>query len=175
MTCEDIEDAFFPNQEIDPNVTIPTPFENLLDCCAKDKSYKKLEKSIKQKQKIIHYEFLLIQIESSGTHFLFIKMLLSLLSLSLIINILFHRDYTMVEEIRKSDHRPVYCQFILHKNEKKRLLQTNPNLVLRLTNLAITSETNEKVLYSKVCSPILSDDMNWEQRYVFSRFHFNYK
>ena len=42
MTCEDIEDAFFPNQEIDPNVTIPTPFENLLDCCAKDKGYKKL-------------------------------------------------------------------------------------------------------------------------------------
>ena len=42
MTCEDIEDAFFPNQEIDPNVTIPTPFENLLDCCAKDESYKKL-------------------------------------------------------------------------------------------------------------------------------------
>ena len=42
MTCEDIEDAFFPNQEIDPNIVIPTPFENLLDCCAKDNSYKKL-------------------------------------------------------------------------------------------------------------------------------------
>lgn len=130
-------------------------------------------KSIKQKQKIIHYEFLLIQIVSSGTHFLFIKMLLNLLSLYLIISILFHRDYTMVEEIRKSDHRPVYCQFILHKNEKKRLLQTNPNLVLRLTNLAITSKTNEKVLQSKVCCPLLSDDMNWEQRCVFNWFHFN--
>lgn len=74
----------------------------------------------------------------------------------------------MVEEIRKSDHRPVYCQFILHKNEKKRMLQTNPNLVLRLTNLAITSKTNEKVLQSKVCCPLLSDDMNWEQRCVFN-------
>jgi hypothetical protein len=48
MTCEDIEDAFFPNQEIDPNVTIPTPFENLLNCCSKDKGYKKLvENAIK--------------------------------------------------------------------------------------------------------------------------------
>ena len=42
MTQEDIEDAIFNDQEIDPNVTIPTPYENLLDCCAKDKKYKKL-------------------------------------------------------------------------------------------------------------------------------------
>jgi hypothetical protein len=42
MTQEDIEDAIFNNQEIDPNVTIPTPYDNLIECCAKDKSYKKL-------------------------------------------------------------------------------------------------------------------------------------
>ena len=42
MTQEDIEDAIFNDQEIDPNVTIPTPYENLLDCCTKDKNYKKL-------------------------------------------------------------------------------------------------------------------------------------
>ena len=42
MTQEDLEDAIFNDQEIDPNVTIPTPYENLLDCCAKDKKYKKL-------------------------------------------------------------------------------------------------------------------------------------
>lgn len=42
MTQEDIEDAIFANQEIDPNVTIPTPFDNLIECCRQDKSYKKL-------------------------------------------------------------------------------------------------------------------------------------
>ena len=42
MTQEDIEDQIFKNQEIDPNVTIPTPYDNLIDCCARDKGYKKL-------------------------------------------------------------------------------------------------------------------------------------
>lgn len=42
MTQEDIEDAFFENQEIDPNVTIPTPFENLMECCRKDQNFNKL-------------------------------------------------------------------------------------------------------------------------------------
>jgi len=42
MTQEDLEDAIFNDQEIDPNVTIPTPYENLIDCCKKDKGYKKL-------------------------------------------------------------------------------------------------------------------------------------
>lgn len=42
MTQEDIEDAIFNDQEIDPNVTIPTPYENLIDCCKNDKEYKKL-------------------------------------------------------------------------------------------------------------------------------------
>lgn len=42
MTQVDIEDAFFQDQEIDPNVTIPTPYENLIECCRKDKGYKKL-------------------------------------------------------------------------------------------------------------------------------------
>lgn len=41
MTIEDIEDALFPDQEIDPNVTVPTPFENLMRCCAADKNYEK--------------------------------------------------------------------------------------------------------------------------------------
>ena len=42
MTQVDIEDAFFQDQEIDPNVTIPTPYENLIECCKRDKGYKKL-------------------------------------------------------------------------------------------------------------------------------------
>lgn len=44
MTIEDIEDAMFPNQEIDPNVTVPTPFENLIRCCTSDKNYEKVVK-----------------------------------------------------------------------------------------------------------------------------------
>ena len=44
MTIEDIEDAFFPTQEIDPNVTVPTPFENLIRNCKADKYYEKIVK-----------------------------------------------------------------------------------------------------------------------------------
>ena len=41
MTVEDIEDAIFPTQEIDPSVVIPTPFINLINCCRSDKKFKK--------------------------------------------------------------------------------------------------------------------------------------
>ena len=44
MTIEDIEDAIFPNQEIDPNVTVPTPFESLIRNCKTDKYYEKIVK-----------------------------------------------------------------------------------------------------------------------------------
>lgn len=44
MTIEDIEDAIFPNQEIDPNVTVPTPFESLIGNCKVDKYYEKIVK-----------------------------------------------------------------------------------------------------------------------------------
>lgn len=44
MTIEDIEDAFFPNQEIDPNIVVPSPFENLMRNCAADKYYEKIVK-----------------------------------------------------------------------------------------------------------------------------------
>lgn len=42
MTIEDIEDAIFPTQEIDPKIEVPTPFENLMRCCKADKAYKKV-------------------------------------------------------------------------------------------------------------------------------------
>ena len=44
MTIEDIEDAIFPTQEIDPNVTVPTPFESLIRNCKADKYYEKIVK-----------------------------------------------------------------------------------------------------------------------------------
>ena len=44
MTIEDIEDAIFPTQEIDPNITVPTPFESLIRNCKADKYYEKIVK-----------------------------------------------------------------------------------------------------------------------------------
>ena len=42
MTIEDIEDAIFPTQEIDPKIKVPSPFENLMRGCKADKVYEKV-------------------------------------------------------------------------------------------------------------------------------------
>lgn len=71
----------------------------------------------------------------------------------------------MIEGIRKSDHRPVCCQYILH-DTKREMVEESSTLLLRLQHLLVKTETNEKVVFSKVCCPLPSEDANWEERQV---------
>lgn len=71
----------------------------------------------------------------------------------------------MIEGIRKSDHRPVYCHYILH-DTKKEMIPKPSTLLLQLQHLLVKTETTEKVVFSKVCCPLPSEDAAWEKRQV---------
>ena len=74
-------------------------------------------------------------------------------------------DYSMVEMVRKSDHRPVYCQYEL-KSQERQYRNNYDIIVLRMSNLHIEG-SNEKVSFVKVCCPLPSNDKNWEERQVW--------
>lgn len=78
-------------------------------------------------------------------------------------------EYTMIETVRKSDHRPVVCSFTIADKEKTYSVHKG-DLILHLSNLKVISQTEETVQTSTVCCPLLSDDTNWYQRQVFVFF-----
>lgn len=75
----------------------------------------------------------------------------------------------MCEEVRKSDHRPVICEFVLKEEEGKETQwfreSYNQPLHLRMTDFQMEFGS-DKITAVKVCCPLPCEDIIWDERLV---------
>lgn len=85
-------------------------------------------------------------------------------------------EYSMIEAIRKSDHRPVVVEFTLKCGDEAREKQENvmekekenknASCLLRLTNVHVQLDNGEPAKTLKICCPLPCEETKWRERQV---------
>ena len=80
-------------------------------------------------------------------------------------------EYSMIEAVRKSDHRPVVVEFTMkcgdESSEKREKGEKETNsCLLRLTNVHVQLDSGEPAKALKICCPLPCEETKWRERQV---------